>query len=68
MVGQDDFGMHDTAFARVVMRDSVVFVRDGFARTVSRRRDSGLALAAADDLNAVVIDCHDCAPFVCDGD
>jgi len=58
--------MDNAAFSGIIMSNTVIFVCDFFTRTISRRRDSGLAFAAADDFNAQMIDSDMLYSFPCD--
>ncbi len=49
--------MDNTAFAGVIMGDTIVLVCYSFARPVSRRRDSRLAFTPAYDFDTQMIDC-----------
>lgn len=49
--------MNNAALAGVVVGNSVIFVGDGFARPVCRRRNCGFSFAPADDFNAAMVDC-----------
>ena len=56
--------MDYAALAGVVMGNSVIFVCDGFACPVCRRRYCGFPFAPADDFNAQMVDCYGLASFL----
>lgn len=49
--------MDDAALAGVIVGYSVIFIRDGFARAVGRRRNRRFAFASADNFDTAMIDC-----------
>ena len=60
---QQYFRMNYTALPRVVVRQSIVHIRELLTAPVCRRTHRILALAAADYFNRTVIDCDKNSPF-----